>query len=108
MKWLIDIHGRKIRLTDERLAHMENDHPEMIGQAVKITETLLQPDIIVKSRSDSEVELFYRYYLTTPVTEKYMCIVVKNRMADIFVITHILRIPLKREKCYGTRNKSLV
>ncbi len=87
MKWLIDIYGRNIRLTDERFAHIEDDHPEMIGQAEKIMETLLQPDIIIKSKTDSEVELFYRYYLITPVSEKYMCIVVKNRRDDIFIIT---------------------
>ncbi len=87
MKWLTDIYGREIRLSDERLAHIEADHPEMTGQIEKITETLSQPDIIVKSRTDFEVELFYRYYLITPVAEKYMCIVVKNRMDDIFIIT---------------------
>lgn len=87
MKWLTDIYNRKIRLTDERFAHIEDDHPEMIGQAEKITETLLQPDVIIKSRADSDVELFYRYYLITPVAEKYMCIVVKKGIDDIFIIT---------------------
>ncbi|HLA27241.1 MAG TPA: PBECR2 nuclease fold domain-containing protein [Syntrophales bacterium] len=96
MKQLIDILGRNIRFTDERFAHIEGDHPEMEGQFGKISETLLQPDIIVKSRTDSEVDLFYRYYLITPVAEKYMCVVVKNRIDDIFIITAYFTDAIKR------------
>lgn len=71
MKWFKDIHSRQVRLTDERQGHIEADHPEMSGQIDKIQNTLLNPDIIVKSSTDSEVELFYRYYNVTPVSEKY-------------------------------------
>ncbi|MGQ4914077.1 MAG: hypothetical protein ACP6IU_04935 [Candidatus Asgardarchaeia archaeon] len=73
MKWFIDVHNRMIRLTDERLNHIETDHPEMYGQIAKIQETLSAPDVIVRSRTDPNVELFYRYCTHTPVTEKYMC-----------------------------------
>ncbi len=96
MTWLNDIYGRKIRLSDERLAHIEDDHPEMTGQSEKIAETLLHPEIVIKSRTDFEVELFYRYYLITPVAEKYMCIVVKNRENDIFIITAYFTDVIKR------------
>jgi len=78
MKWLKDIHNRWIRLTEEREKHIEEDHPEMSGQIDKIQDTLLNPDIIVKSKTDPEVELFYRYYEITPVTEKYLCVVVNH------------------------------
>jgi len=72
MKWFRDIHNRQIRLTEERQAHIEGDHPEMSGQIEKIKETLAKPDIIVRSRTDPGVELFYRHYDVTPVTEKYL------------------------------------
>lgn len=72
MEWLEDIHSRRIRLTDERQEHIEVDHPEMSGQIDKIRDALSNPDIIVKSSTDSEVELFYRRYDITPVTEKYL------------------------------------
>jgi len=87
MKWFKDVHNRHIRLTEERREHIETDHPEMFGQINRIQETLLNPDIIARSRTDPEVELFYRHYDATPVTEKYLCVVVKVLVDDIFIIT---------------------
>jgi len=82
-----DINNRLIRLTDERKRHIEVDHPEMSGQIAKIGDTLLNPDIIVKSNVDPEVNLYYKFYPVTPVSEKYLCVVVKMRIDDIFIIT---------------------
>jgi hypothetical protein len=87
MKWFRDIHNRWIRLTDERQVHIETDHPEMTGQIDKIQETVSNPDIIVRSRTDPNVELFYRHYDITPVTEKYLCVVIKIFMEDVFIVT---------------------
>ncbi|MCM8762063.1 MAG: hypothetical protein NC905_03510 [Candidatus Omnitrophica bacterium] len=77
MKKIRDLFGREIRLTDEREKHIEEDHPEMVEQIGKIQETLSAPEIIIQSKTDIEVELFYRYYKFTPVGEKYLCVVVK-------------------------------
>jgi len=74
-------------LTQERQEHIENDHPEMSGQLDNIRDTLLSPDTIVKSRTDEDVELFYKHYKITPVTEKYLCAVVKVLIGDLFIIT---------------------
>ena len=63
MKWFEDLHGRSIRLTQQRLEHMELDHPEMLGQIDRIERTLLKPDTIVRSRTDPQAELFYRLYI---------------------------------------------
>nr|MDO8079365.1 hypothetical protein [Candidatus Freyarchaeota archaeon] len=87
MKRFKDIHNRFIRLTSERQKHFETDHPEMSRQIDKIQETLMNPDIVVKSRTDPDVELFYKYYEDTPVTEKYLCVVVKVSIGDLFIIT---------------------
>lgn len=87
MKWFKDIHSRQIRLSSERQDHIEVDHLEMSGQIDKIEETLASPDVIVKSRTDPDVELFYHHYSTTPVTEKYLCVVVKVLDNDLFIIT---------------------
>lgn len=59
----------------------------MLGQISKVQNTLKDPDAIVKSRTDEAVELFYQHYDTTPVTEKYLCVVVKILGSDLFVIT---------------------
>jgi|SRR3990167_7167673 len=96
MKWFEDLHNRQIRLTDERQEHIEADHPEMSEQIEKVEETLLNPDIIVKSRTDPDVELFYRHYDITSVTEKYLCVVVKVLVGDLFIITVYFTDTIKR------------
>ena len=87
MKLFKDIQRREIRLTPERQEHIETDHPEMSGQINKIQNTLKNPDVIVRSKTDPDVELFYQHYNTTPVTEKYLCVVVKVLGSDLFIIT---------------------
>jgi hypothetical protein len=82
-----DIHNRYIRLTDERWKHIESDHPEMFGQLEKIQAVLLVPHSIVRSRTDLEVELFYRDYEVTPVSHKFLCVVVKVLPDELFMIT---------------------
>lgn len=96
MKWFKDVYDRQVRLTNERQEHIEADHPEMPGQIDKIQNTLLNPDMIVRSRIDPEVELFYRYYDTTPVTDKYLCVVVKESTDDFFTITAYFTDSVKR------------
>ncbi len=87
MKIIKDIRNRNVRFTLEREKHIADDHPEMEGQYEKIKETLIDPLIIVKSKTDQEVELFYRHYKKTPVAEKYLCVVVKVLEDDIFIVT---------------------
>lgn len=96
MHWFEDIHKRRIRLTDERWEHIEFDHPEMSDQLEKISETILSPDCIIMSRTDNEVELFYRYYHSTPVKDKFMCVVLKVTANDLFIITAYFTDTVKR------------
>ncbi len=82
-----DKYNRQVRFTDERLQHIKACHPEMTEQLNRVEETLQEPDKVVRSRTDSEAELFYRFYPLTPVTRKYLCVVVKVLADDAFVIT---------------------
>ena len=68
MEILRDYQNRSIRFTEERKKHIEQDH-------------------FVKSKTDNDVELFYKKYSKTPVTEKYLCIIVKSLIDDSFIIT---------------------
>ena len=95
MKRFEDIHGRRIRFTEERQEHIETDHPEMFRWIDRIENTLLNPDIIVKSRVDAQVELFYRSYKETYVGEKHLCVVVKVLFDDPFIITAYLTDTIK-------------
>lgn len=81
MRILYDHRGMRVRLTDERLAHVLC-HPEMSGMEAAIDETLLGPEIVVQSRSDEQARLYYRSYTSTPVGEKLLCVVVKVPRED--------------------------
>jgi len=95
MPILRDVRGLAIRLTDERLAHIL-EHPEMARLQVSIEQTLLRPDRVVESPSDPQVHLYYRYCAGTLVGDKYLCVAVKVREADAFVLTAYLTDKIKR------------
>jgi hypothetical protein len=95
MRILHDFQGLAIRLTDERLAHIL-EHPEMAGLESAIEETLLRPERIVESFSDPQARLYYRFYMGTRVGDKYLCVVVKMREADAFLLTAYLTDKVKR------------
>lgn len=96
MKIFEDYRGRSVRLTDERLDHLENQHPEMVGQLDRISQTLKMPDKIIQSKTDKTVDLFYNHYKTTPVSEKKLCVVVKTSGDDNSVITAYYTDTIKR------------
>ncbi len=83
---LIDYAGNVIRLTDERLTHIK-EHPEMLPHIPKINETIAAPDTVIKSKSDEEARLYYKHYEGLSIGNKYLCIVVKFKGIDAFVIT---------------------
>jgi hypothetical protein len=95
MRILSDYEGREIRLTDERLAHILG-HPEMERMEPSIVETLRRPQSVIRSVSDDEARLYYRLYPDTVVGEKLLCVVVKAREDDAFVLTAYLTDKLKR------------
>jgi len=59
----------------------------MLNQYDKIKNTLKRPFIIIRLKTDNDVVLFYKKYFRTPVTEKYLCVVIKLRIDDSFIIT---------------------
>jgi molybdopterin synthase catalytic subunit len=83
---LTDYAGNIIRLTDERLSHIR-EHPEIVIHTEKMNETLASPDIVIQSKSDVEARLYYKHYSGLSVGDKYLCIVVKYKEKDAFVIT---------------------
>lgn len=97
MRILRDFQGREIRFTDERLRHIL-DHPEMRQMEPAITETLREPEKVIESLSDPEARLYYRFYLGTRVGDKRLCVVVKVKEADAFILTAYLTDTVKKGK----------
>lgn len=77
MTALRDFEGRVIRLTDERLTHIQ-EHPEMSDLEAVIVETVARPACVVQSVSDPQAHLYYRWYVGTRVGNKYLCVVVRS------------------------------
>ena len=103
MKSLDDCFGRKVRLTDERLAHIL-EHPEMRGMAAELERALRQPQLVRRSRSDPAVRLFYDYHAETPMGGKWLCVVVKYADNDAFVVTaYLTDKPKDGEDLWSTR-----
>ncbi len=96
MKWFRDIFNQQISLTPDVEEHIKDTHPEMSEQDDKIRITLLNPDVVVKSNSDPKSILYHRYFNTTPVTSKYLCVVVKILTNERFISTAYFRPTVKR------------
>jgi len=95
LKVFHDYEGRSIRLTDERWDHIQ-EHPEMYRSLSDIGRILLHPEQVVQSRADGEARLYYRYIFGSPVGDKYLCVVVKIRSHDAFVLTAYYTDTIKR------------
>ena len=86
---LQDCFGRPVRLTDERLAHIQ-EHPEMKDSGAEIERVLRHPQLVRGSGSDEAVRLFYEFYAQIIVGGKWLCVVVKYAENDAFVVTAYL------------------
>ena len=85
MKILNDYKNKLVRLTDERMSHIEK-HAELQGMEDQIKETLREPDIVVRGH---DVNLNYRYD-NTRIGNKWLCVVVKYVNDDAFIVTAYL------------------
>ena len=63
------------------------EHPEMEGQLDRIKETVVDPNEVRQSTNDPSVSLFYKLYKETPVTEKYLLVVIKTVNKEGFIVT---------------------
>lgn len=84
---LRDYRGVEVRLTDERLAHMRDIHPEIASNERLIAETVTAPEIVVQSGSDGDAHLYYRRYRVANIGEKRMCVLVEAPGDSPFVLT---------------------
>ncbi len=103
MKILTDYQGEKVRLTDERLNHIL-EHPEMVNMESAIEETVSKPELVIRSRTDEMTNLNYRYYYRTKVGDKWLCVVVKYAVEDIFILTaYLTDKPKKGEQLWPSK-----
>jgi len=95
MELLTDYQGKKIRLTEERAKHI-CEHPEMFNLFSEISHVLKYPQVVMFSRTDETVNLYYRFYYKTLVGDKWLCVVVKDSNDDSFILTAYLTDKIKK------------
>ena len=103
MHLFYDLYNRGIHLTQQREQHIFTDHPEMVGQIEKLEETLKSPDTIILSKTDESVQLYYKNYFKTPVTNKFLCLVVKILENEGFIITSYFTDSIKKGAIIWTK-----
>lgn len=78
--------NKKIRLTDVQLFHLLIHHNELSNQTERMKETLTDPDLVLYDRKEGNFH-YYKHYIDTPVTEKYMLVIAKHLNKGGFIIT---------------------
>jgi len=68
--------GNVIKLDEDRWKHAL-EHPEMKGQLLRVKEALTDPDEIRESAHTPSMRMFYKLHPHSPVSEKYMLVVVE-------------------------------
>lgn len=80
------INGIPIRLTEERLAHIAKQHPELAGGKDSILTVINDPDIVQKG--DAGALIAVKHFEETPVkSNKYLNVVYKEQEVSGFVLT---------------------
>lgn len=92
-------------LTNERKSHILTAHPELKPHFSKLSQVLKNPDVIRRSKLDSKVLLFYKFFASIK-GGKYIAVTVKSGARN-FVLTAYITDKIKAGKTYETEKKSL-
>ena len=80
-----DKSGRKIHLSNERWAHINQEHPEVAPYLEDIKDTLANPTRIIQYEDDDNVNYYYRYFKGRQL--QYLLVIVKYLNNHGFIIT---------------------
>ncbi|RLF12951.1 MAG: hypothetical protein DRJ69_00185 [Thermoprotei archaeon] len=78
--------GRRVRLTRTQWLHIAVFHPEVAGEEDKIKRAVKDPDVVLAGATE-DTRVYYRFYRDTPVSPKYLAVVVKILDEEGFIIT---------------------
>ena len=80
-----DKSGRRIRLSNERWAHINQEHPEVAPYLEDIKDTLTNPTRIVPNEDDDNVNYYYKNFKERQL--QYLLVIVKYLNNHGFIIT---------------------
>lgn len=78
--------SKRIRLINVQWVHIIHKHRELDSQLQKMIHTLQDPDVVYYCPREENYQ-YYKYFEQTPVTEKYLLLVVKHLNDEGFIIT---------------------
>lgn len=78
--------GKRIRLTEGQKLHISFFHPEVLLNEERLMDPLSTPDIVTAG-SALGIRVLYRFYNATPVSSKYLAVVVKELNQEGFIVT---------------------
>jgi len=78
--------NRRIRLTQIQWFHIIFHHPELKKERRKIFETLIKPNLVLYDK-DKGTYNYYRKFKKTPISDKFMHVIVKHLNKEGFIIT---------------------
>ena len=88
MNWIFEVSsktGRKIHLSNERWAHINQEHPEVAPYLGDIEDTITNPLRIVPYEDDDNVNYYYKYF--KEIQPQYLLVIVKYLNNHGFIIT---------------------
>ncbi|MFQ5976405.1 MAG: hypothetical protein ACE5J5_08855 [Candidatus Hydrothermarchaeales archaeon] len=78
--------GKRIKLTEAQWAHIKSRHPELADHLENMKATLVDSDFVYHSPKE-ENHQYHKKFKKTPVTEKFLLLIVKHLNKEGFVIT---------------------
>lgn len=94
--------GRRVRLSDTQRLHILYFHPEALASNSRIRETVNEPEIIGRGATH-DTRVHYRFFEGTPVTAKYLAVVIKQLDGEGFIVTAYFTPKVKRSRIVWRR-----
>lgn len=79
-------------------------HDELTNQIGRMKKALTNPDFVLYDKKEDNFH-YYRYYVDTPVTEKYMLVIVKHLNKEGFIITAFFTRKVKKVEIVWSRRQ---
>ena len=82
---VVSVSGKRIRLTEERWAHIERRHPELRGSREKVLEAVSDPNFVVGGHYGEQVAV-----KSSRTISKFLVVVYRESSKDGFIIPAFL------------------
>ena len=94
--------GRQIRLPSTQKLHIAYFHPEVLVDETKIELTLSKPEFVAQGATE-DTRVSYRFFNDTPITAKYLAVVIRLLDNEGFIVTAYFTDRAKRAKVVWKR-----